>query len=70
MAKPDDTKSELMDRRIDEDDVEGHRSPAARVDGGPDDFMSMKITHSRVDEDEDDVEGHYGILKSPSSRGE
>ena len=25
---------------------------------------------ARIDEDEDDVEGHYGQLKSPSSRGE
>lgn len=72
MAKPDDTKSELMNTRIDEgeDDVEGHRSMSPRADAGPDEFGLTRVSSRRIDEDEDDVEGHYGQLGSPSSRGE
>ena len=72
MAKPDDTKSELMNPRIDEgeDDVEGHRSMGPRADAGPDEFGTTRVSSRRIDEDEDDVEGHYGQLRSPSSRGE
>jgi hypothetical protein len=72
MAKPDDTKSEPLNTRIDEgeDDVEGHRSMSPRVDAGPDEFGLTRVSSRRIDEDEDDVEGHYGQLGSPSSRGE
>ncbi len=60
----------VTQRRIDEDDVEGHRGPAARVDGGPDDYGAMRVARPRIDDDEEDVEGHYGYVKGPSSRGE
>ena len=54
-----------------EDDVEGHRGMAPRADGGPDDFASSCAPRAaRIDGDDDDVEGHFGHLKSPSSRGE
>ena len=43
---------------------------APRADGGPDEFGLTRVSSRRIDEDEDDVEGHYGQLKSPSSRGE
>ena len=70
MSKPDDTKSELMKPRVDDDDVEGHRSMAPRADGAPEEFGQTQVSARRIDEDEDDVEGHYGQLKSPASRGE
>ncbi len=54
----------------DQDDVEGHRSMAPRADGGPDDFIRTRLARARIDGDEEDVEGHFGHLKSPSSRGE
>ena len=53
-----------------EDDVEGHRGMASRADGGPDDLGRMPAARARIDGDDDDVEGHFGHLKSPSSRGE
>lgn len=57
--------------RIDDEDVEGHRGGVPRADGGPDDLGGMRLNQQpRVDGDDDDVEGHYGQLKSPSSRGE
>ncbi len=49
--------------RADEDDVEGRASNVRALD--PD-----AIRGPRIDADEDDVEGHFGRLKSPSSRGE
>lgn len=53
-----------------DDDVEGHRGMGARVDGAPQDFMQTRVSSRKIDEDEDDVEGHFGHLKSPTSRGE
>ncbi len=51
------------------DDVEGH-SVKVRVDGGEDDVEGHAQVR-RIDADEDDdVEGHFGQLKSPTSRGE
>jgi hypothetical protein len=55
---------------VDEDDVEGHRSMASQADGGPDDVGRMRAAQTRTDGDDDDVEGHFGNLRSPSSRGE
>jgi hypothetical protein len=56
--------------RID-DDVEGHRGGVPRADGGADELGGMRLNQQpRVDGDDEDVEGHYGQLKSPSSRGE
>ena len=65
----------VTQRRLDEEDVEGHRGGMTRADGGPDeggpdDFSRTRVASRRIDEGEDDVEGHYGMLKGPSSRGE
>jgi hypothetical protein len=51
------------------EDVEGH-SMARLADGGPDDFLRTRVAQPRIDGDDEDVEGHFGHLKSPSSRGE
>ena len=32
--------------------------------------MQTRVSSRKIDEDEDDVEGHFGHLKSPTSRGE
>ncbi len=53
----------------DPDDVEGH-SMARLADSGPDDFLRTRVKQPRIDGDDEDVEGHFGHLKSPSSRGE
>ncbi len=76
----DETTAPGMMRKLgDDEDVEGHSlrrgvEPgsimAPRNDGGPDDFKSARISRSRVDEGDDDVEGHLGRLQSPKSRGE
>lgn len=55
---------------IDEGDVEGHRGGMTRADGGPDDFGQTRVSRPRIDDDEDDVEGHFGYVKGPSTRGE
>jgi hypothetical protein len=62
--------TEPIEPRPEEDDVEGHGGMASRVEGGPDDFMHSKFNHAKIDDADDDVEGHFGSLKSPSSRGE
>jgi hypothetical protein len=48
--------------KLDEADVEGHAIRTRAVE--PDGVRAPKI------DDDDDVEGHYGQIKSPSSRGE
>lgn len=53
-----------------DDDVEGHRGMASRADGGPDEFGRLRASRARIDGDDEDVEGHFGQLRSPSSRGE
>ncbi len=66
----------IMQPRADaDDDVEGHRMVSRAVE--PDGLMKPRndgvpegITQRRADADEDDVEGHFGRLRSPQSRGE
>ncbi|MEA2536114.1 MAG: hypothetical protein QOF11_348 [Chloroflexota bacterium] len=71
MADQDDSQNPKAGPDPDEDDVEGHRSMASQADGGPDEFGRMRAVRTRIETgDEDDVEGHFGHLKSPSSRGE
>jgi hypothetical protein len=48
--------------RADDDDVEGHSFTRAAEPEG--------VAKAPRADDDDDVEGHYGQLKSPSSRGE
>jgi hypothetical protein len=69
MTDHDETDKIVATPDLDEDNVEGHRM-ASLVDGGPEDFGQMRATRTRIDGDDDDVEGHFGHLKSPSSRGE
>ncbi len=78
MADRDETRAPGMKRRIDEDDVEGQRLRAGepeglqrpRNEGGPDDISRSRLSRTREDGDEDDVEGHIGRLQSPRSKGE
>jgi hypothetical protein len=66
MTDHDETRKIIVKPDVDDDgDVAGHRRLA---DDGPDDIPGQ--AKARVDADDDDVEGHYGILRSPSSRGE
>ena len=65
MSHHDETKPEGLTKapRADDDDVEGHSFTRAAAPEG--------LTKApRADGDDDDVEGHYGQLKSPASRGE
>jgi len=78
MADHDETRAPGMKSRIDEDDVEGQRLRAAepegirqsRNEGGPDDISRSRLSRTREDGEEDDVEGHIGRLQSPRSKGE
>lgn len=69
MTDQDETKKADTPEPELEGDVEGH-SMARQADGGPDDFLRTRIAQPRIDGDDEDVEGHFGHLKSPSSRGE
>jgi hypothetical protein len=78
MADHDETRAPGMKTRIDEDDVEGHRLRSgepegirqSRNEGGPDDISRSRLSRTREDGEEDDVEGHIGRLQSPRSKGE
>jgi hypothetical protein len=61
-------KTDAPQPELEDDDVDGH-SMARLADGGPDDFLRSGVA-KRIDGDDEDVEGHFGHLKSPSSRGE
>jgi hypothetical protein len=70
MTDQDETKkTDASQPELEDDDVEGH-SMARLADGGPDDFLRTRVAQARIDGDDEDVEGHIGNLKSPSSRGE
>lgn len=71
MTDQDETENPAAVPDVDEADVEGHRSMSQRVDGGPDTFGRLRAARAaRIDADDEDVEGHFGQLRSPSSRGE
>ena len=48
--------------RVDDEDVEGHGLARAAAPAG--------VAKAPRADDDEDVEGHYGQLKGPSSRGE
>jgi len=86
MADHDETRAPGMLPRInDDDDVEGHGHGTPRAAGGDDveghghgnpraagedDVEGHGHGAPRAADDEDDVEGHFGYMKGPSSRGE
>jgi hypothetical protein len=71
MTDQDETKTSTAPPDPAEDDVEVHRGMASRADDGPQDVGPMPAMRAaRIDGEDDDVEGHFGHLKSPSSRGE
>lgn len=70
MTDQDETrKTDAPQPEIEGEDVEGH-SMARQSGGEPDDFLRTRIAQPRIDGDDEDVEGHFGHLRSPSSRGE